>query len=355
MTAKLDIALQLQRGEFHLDARFTAPGNGITAIHGASGAGKSSLLRAIAGLAPSMGHVRIGNETWQDQSHCLATHKRQVGMVFQDASLLAHLSVRGNLEFGWHRNGAGQDPAGFNHIVELLKLEKLLDRKSHELSGGEQQRVAIGRALLSNPKLLLMDEPLSSLDVQHKRELMNYLEQLHQELRLPVLYVSHSADEIARLADHLVLLRDGVAIANGPAADIMTRLDLPLSADDEAATFIETDCTAYDTEFGLSSLQFSGGTLLLPGDHRHTPRQRLRILARDVSLSLQHQSGTSILNIVSVRVTEIAPAGLSQCLVRLSCGDNILLARITRKSATILELHEGLQLYAQIKAAALLG
>ncbi len=355
MTEELDIALQLEHGEFQLDARFTAPGSGITAIHGTSGAGKTSLLRAIAGLMPCRGYVRIGEETWQDQSRCLPTHKRQVGFVFQDASLLEHLSVRGNLEFGWRRNGAHSDTAEFDHTVGLLKLGKLLDRRSHELSGGEQQRVAIGRALLSNPRLLLMDEPLSSLDAQHKRELMNYLEQLHHELKLPVLYVSHSPDEVARLADHLVLLKDGVAIASGPAANVMTRLDLPMSADEDAAAVLETGCSGYDPEYDLSSLQFSGGTLLISGDHRQTPRQRLRILAKDVSLTLQRQSDTSILNIVPVQVTEIAPAGPSQCLVRLCCGEDILLARITRRSADTLSLQEGRQLFAQIKAAALLG
>lgn len=355
MSHALDIDIELERSTFRLQARFTAPASGVTAIYGASGAGKTSLLRAIAGLESCRGSISVGSDVWQNDGICLETHQRRVGFVFQEASLFEHLSVRANLEFGQRRNSAVRQALSLERAIELLKLGSLLERKPHQLSGGEQQRVAIGRALLSSPRLLLMDEPLSSLDMEHKRELMNYLEQLHSELQLPILYVTHSADEIARLADHLVLLQEGTCIASGPAAEIMTRLDLPMSDDEEAAAIIVTHCSSYDAEYGLSNLQFSGGILQLPGDHSDTTNQRVRILARDVSLTLHKQSDTSILNIVPVEVMELSPCGTAQCVVRLKSGDDNLLARVTRKSAATLELQAGRKLYAQIKTAALLG
>jgi molybdate transport system ATP-binding protein len=350
------VDLRMQRGEFRLTANFQLADPGVTAIYGASGAGKTSLLRAIAGLSPSHGTIRIGEQIWQDEQTCLAAHQRPAGFVFQEASLFEHLDVRGNLEFGMRRRSATGPMLSFDGIVGLLRLEKLLRRAVNKLSGGEQQRVAIGRALLSCPRLLLMDEPLSSLDAQHKLELLAYLETLQEELQLPMLYVSHSPDEVARLADNLVLMDHGRTLASGPAADMLTRLDLPLSQEKDAAAIMTATCVGYEADYDLSRLSCGTGTLYAPGDLTSYGDQelRIRILARDVSLTLEHQTDTSILNIVPVRVLETVADGTAQCRVRLDCGGHILLARITQKSAAILKLQQNQRLYAQIKSVALL-
>lgn len=353
-TEKLTVDLQAQRGSFRLQVNFSTPARGVTAVCGKSGAGKSTLLRAIAGLEHGRGHVRIGADVWQDEHSFVPVHDRRLGFVFQEATLFEHLDVRGNLEYGMRRRKVSHGI--FDHTVGLLKLEALLHRRAHELSGGEQQRVAIGRALLSNPRLLLMDEPLSSLDAEHKLELLTYLELLHVELQLPVLYVSHAPNEITRLADNLILLEHGQVLGSGLAAAMLTRLDLPLSLNSDATAVLTATCAGYEKDYDLSLLSFGGGTLYVPGDLTANGDQELRvsILARDVSLTLEHQTGTSILNIVPVRVLETVVDSTAQCRVRLDCGGQILLAKITQKSAAALKLESGQQLYAQIKSVALL-
>jgi molybdate transport system ATP-binding protein len=352
MSIRIDIALD--RKDFRLEASFEAPNNGVTAIYGPSGAGKTSLLRAIAGLEPSQGTIQVGDALWQDKSRFLATHARHVGYVFQEASLFQHMNVRQNLDYGSQRSNKAARP-GFDKIVDLLGLSRLLTRYDDQLSGGERQRVAIGRALLSSPELLLMDEPLASLDASHKRELLPFLEALHQELSLPIFYVSHLPNEVARLADYLVLLHSGRVTHHGPIADLLTRLDLPLAHDEDAAALVVADVQEYDSQYDLTRLAFGDHTLFSPG--RIAPdvkTQRLRIMARDVSITLAEQQDTSILNIVPARVIEISVGTGPQCLVRLDAGGTILLARITRKSAAALGLTAGAAVYAQIKTVALL-
>lgn len=345
----------IQRQAFTLEVDIEFPSQGITALYGPSGCGKTTLLRAIAGLERDpRGVCRIDGATWQDGSVFLPPHKRPLGYVFQETSLFPHLSVRGNLEYGFKRVSAGQRRVTFEEAVSLLGIEALLDRRPLGLSGGERQRVAIARALLTSPRLLLMDEPLAALDQSSKREILPYLERLHDELAMPVLYVSHSASEVARLADHLVLLEAGRVRASGPLTELLTRLDLASEQGADAEAVIEARVSGHDEVYHLTWLDFSGGRFCVA--HNGLPighQARLQVLARDVSITLAPQTGTSILNIFPAVVDEIAATGPAQMLVRLDLDGVPLLSRITRKSADVLDLTPGKRVYAQIKAVAL--
>ncbi|MBZ0106340.1 MAG: molybdenum ABC transporter ATP-binding protein [Sulfuricella denitrificans] len=348
----------LPLGSFSLDAVFEAPARGITGLIGPSGSGKTSLLRCVAGLeARASGQLTVNGECWQDsqRSLFLPPHQRAVGYVFQDAALFPHLSVRGNLEYGWKRVPSQERRQDFNQVVELLGIGPLLERKPARLSGGERQRVAMGRALLTAPRLLLMDEPLAALDPASKAEILPYLERLHQELSIPVLYVSHSPDEVARLADHLVLLERGRVVASGELHQMLARLDLSLSHGEQAGVVVDTVVGGHDAPYHLSWLDFSGGRFFVPQVACETGQpKRLRVHARDVSLSLERHSGTSILNIFPVTVKEVAEDAPSKLLVRLDAAGTPLLAGITKKSGAVLGLEPGMTLYAQVKSVALL-
>ncbi|MGD8615496.1 MAG: molybdenum ABC transporter ATP-binding protein [Gammaproteobacteria bacterium] len=353
----LELQLRVVRGDFVLDAAFSAPGLGITAVFGPSGCGKTTLLRGVAGLEPTAtGRLRVGGELWQDHGRFLPPHRRAVGYVFQEASLFPHLSVRRNLEFGLRRVPPSLRRVPFEQAAHLLGLAPLLQREPHELSGGERRRVAIARALLTSPRVLLLDEPLAGLDVERKAEILPYFERLHQELEMPVLYVSHAADEVARLADHLVLLEGGRVRASGPVAQMLTRFDLPMAHGDDAAAVVEATVSGYDRAFHLTRVVFAGGEFLLA---RPTPpvgsRVRLRVLARDVSLTLERQVGTSILNIFPATVEALGGEGPAQVMVRLDAAGVPLLARITRRSESVLGLRPGKAVFAQVKALALLA
>jgi molybdate transport system ATP-binding protein len=291
---------------------------------------------------------------WQDEDHFLPPHRRPVGYVFQEASLFPHLSVRRNLEYGFKRVPSTRRKVTFEEAVRLLGVERLLDRPPDGLSGGERQRVAVARALLTSPRLLLMDEPLASLDSESKREIMPYLERLHDELDMPVLYVSHAPAEVARLADHLVLLESGRVRAVGQIGELLTRLDLAREHGAEAEAVVEATVAEHDEVHQLSYLDFAGGRFSVV---RNTlpvgQKARLRVLARDVSITLEPQTGTSILNIFPARVDELAATGPAQMLVRLDVAGTPLLARITRKSAHVLALEPGKLVYAQVKTVAL--
>lgn len=353
----LDVDFQLYRGKFFLDVAFSAPAHGITGLFGPSGCGKTTLLRAIAGLEKvDKGYLRLGDEIWQDANHYLPTHKRSLGYVFQEASLFPHLDVHGNLMFGYKRIADTARRITFDQAVSLMDLEALLPRQPDSLSGGERQRVAIARALLTSPALLLMDEPLAALDAARKAELLPFFERLHDELELPVLYISHAADEVARLADHLVLMESGKVIASGPVHELLTRLDLPLAQDYDAASIIEATMSGYDETWKLATLAFPGGTFSICHDRlQQGQKVRLRILARDVSLTLHKQHETSILNILPAQVEQLLEQNAAQVMVRLKIGDASLLARVTRKSAAALELVPGKAVFAQVKSVALLG
>ncbi|MEA3301758.1 MAG: molybdenum ABC transporter ATP-binding protein [Pseudomonadota bacterium] len=353
----IEIRFKIERGEFVLDVDMEIPSRGITAVFGPSGCGKTTLLRAIAGLEPcDKGYLRVGEMQWQDGASFVPPHKRPLGYVFQEASLFAHLNVRRNLEYGIKRVPASQRRVSLNKAIELLGIGPLLEHTAGQLSGGERQRVAIARALAVSPGILLMDEPLAALDQARKQEILPYLESLHDELDIPLIYVSHSQDEVARLADHLVLLEAGQVRATGPIGEMLTRLDLPLAYGNDAEALIEAVVAGHDDEYDLTLLDFSGGQFTvsrhdLPVGHP----VRVRVIARDVSLTLEQQSGTSILNIFPATIEEITPAGNAQVMVKLMSGDVTLLARVTRKSASILDLKPGKLVYAQAKSVALLS
>jgi molybdate transport system ATP-binding protein len=353
----LDVMLNATRGDFVLDAAFSAPEQGVTAIFGPSGCGKTTLLRAIAGLEPgAAGHLKVGDEIWQDDERFLPTHERPLGYVFQEPSLFSHLSVRENLEYGYRRLPKTERRVEPEEAIRLLGLGKLLGRDPEDLSGGERQRVAIARALLTSPSLLLLDEPLTGLDRESKAEILPYLEALHRQLDIPVLYISHSHDEVARLADHLVLLEDGRTVASGPIGEMLTRLDLPAFRGDEAEAVIEARVVEHDDHYELTHLEFPGGRFQVARtDLAIGTQARLRILARDVSLTLERQTETSILNILPVTVEDLADTTSPQVLVRVSASGTPLLARVTRKSAEALALGPGKRVYAQVKTVALLS
>ena len=360
----LELQARLQRDAFTLEVDVQLPPQGVTVLFGTSGSGKTSCLRVLAGLEPlATGRIRIAGEVWQDSAQGIfrPTHARGVGYVFQEASLLAHLDVEGNLKYGFQRTPAAQRRHRWDQGLELLGIAHLLQRMPHTLSGGERQRVAIARALAASPRVLLMDEPLASLDAQRKAEVLPWLEQLHAELDLPVVYVTHSPDEMTRLADHVVLLENGRVRASGSVWDMMARMDLPLAHGDAAAALVDAWVGGNWPEDALCELGFAGGRLLLP-QTRTTPlaldtRVRMRIQARDVSLSLQQPENTSVLNVLPAMVVELVEDGPGQVLVGLQVGQGEastrLLSRISALSARKLGIAPGQAVYAQIKGVAM--
>jgi molybdate transport system ATP-binding protein len=353
----IEAQFELTLGEFRLAATFTAPARGVTALFGPSGSGKTTLLRCIAGLeqAPG-GRLVVNGAVWQDGTRSLPTHRRPLGYVFQEASLFPHLSVRANLDYGRRRVPAAAHRVAFDQAVALLGIGPLLARDPARLSGGERQRVAIARALLTSPQLLLMDEPLAALDQASKDDILPYLERLHDELAIPVLYVSHALDEVARLADHLVLLERGAVRASGSIAELVTRLDLPLAHGDSAEAIVAATVAEHDADDGLSYLDSRVGRISLPRvalPPGHAVRVRIR--ARDVSLMLARPEGTSILNIFPAQVVDVSDDSPGQAMVRLDAGGEVLLTRITRKSVRLLALAPGVKVFAQVKGVALAG
>ncbi|PCI26226.1 MAG: molybdenum ABC transporter ATP-binding protein [SAR324 cluster bacterium] len=347
---------RIKRKNFVLDVDLNLPGKGITAVFGPSGCGKTTLLRAIAGLEKCRhGFLRVGDMQWQDGKHFVPVHQRSLGYVFQEASLFAHLNVRRNLEYGVKRVPVSQRKVSMDRAIALLGIEPLLERRTNQLSGGEKQRVAIARALAVSPRILLMDEPLSALDLTRKQEIMPYLESLHDELDIPVIYVSHSLDEVVRLADHLVLLEEGKLKAAGPIGEMLSRLDLPLAHSDDAGVIIQGIVAGHDDDFDLTYLDFPSGRFSVARKALSVGHAvRLKVAARDVSLTLEYQSNTSILNIFPATIEEIIPDGGAQVMVRLIAGEIVMLSRITRKSATLLDLKLGKKVYAQVKSVVLL-
>jgi molybdate transport system ATP-binding protein len=354
----IEVSLQHRLGDFELDVAFTAPAGGATALFGHSGSGKTSVLRAVAGLVRARrGVVKVNGEVWQDGRRFVPAHRRALGYVFQEASLFTHLSVRQNLLYGWRRVPPAQRQLGYDEVVELLGIGPLLQRAAQSLSGGERQRVAIGRALLASPRLLLMDEPLSALDHGARRSILPYLESLHNELAIPSLYVSHDPDEVAHLADHMVVMERGRVVASGAAADLLTRLDLPLANYDDATAILEGTVSVHDHTFHLTWIAMHGGRVAVAGENLPIGRRaRVQIHARDVSLSLSAHHDTSILNLLPARVVDTHEVTPAQMMVRLELEDGqTLLSRITRRSGMALGLHEGMFLYAQVKSVALVG
>ena len=367
---------------FVLDVDLALPAKGVTVLYGQSGSGKTTLLRCLAGLVHAPGGVlSVDGDQWQGDELFVPTHKRPIGYVFQEPSLFEHLTVEGNLSYAQKRvdlAGASGSVLSSKEVIALLGIENLMQRKPNQLSGGEKQRVAIARALFSQPELLLMDEPLASLDTQRKREILPYLEKLRLELKIPIVYVTHSIDELSRLADWVVVLDQGRVVANGSLADVLTALDSPMQLD-YAGVVLETTILSREAQWDLMRVSFIGGELLLADNGRADGETlRVRVDARDVSLTLSQHTDTSILNALPATVIEIS-ACLSQdaVLVKLGLGhqstaaldeskamdeqskasrdsNEMLLSRITRRSAEHLSLAVGSQVWAQIKSVAVL-
>jgi len=357
-SAGIEARIRLEHPGFTLDVQLSLPSRGVSVLFGPSGCGKTSVLRWLAGLVRhTSGFLRVEGEVWQDENTFMPAHQRPLGYVFQDAALFTHLSVERNLVYGRDRIPVAQRRIDFDHVVQLLGLQALLSRMPQNLSGGERQRVAIARALLTSPRLLLLDEPLAALDAARKQEFLPYLEQLRDELNIPVIYVSHAPDEVARLADTLVLMREGRVVVAGPLTQTLSRLDVPLHLGEESGVVLTGVVGAFDLPWQLMRVDFDGGSLWIrAGNQVLGQRLRMRILARDVSVALAPVEGTSVQNCLPARVEQIAeddhPA---QSLVRLRVGASPLLSRLTRRAASSLELEAGKPVWVQVKAAALLG
>ena len=349
MVLSVDIKLALKGFRLDLAHRFEL--SGVTALFGASGAGKSLLLRVISGLEPgASGQIDLAGEAWQGRGHFVPPHKRGVGYVFQDSRLFPHLDVAGNLQFAVKRSGAKL----FEGVVETLDLAPLLKRPVTALSGGEKQRVAMGRTLLSAPRLLLMDEPLAALDHQRKIRLLPYIARLAEEFELPVIYVTHSIEEVTRLADRMVVLANGKLLAAGGVAETLARLDIAkASGKFEAGSVVQATVTGQDERFCLTNMEVAGQAMSMPASAVEVGAVlRLRIRARDVSVALANPEGLSIRNVLKGRIIEIvreAKTAFAELLVDIGSGQH-LRARITRASLAELGLNEGDAVYALVKS-----
>lgn len=333
--SRISLRHSVKKGDFCLQVNTEIPATGITGLFGESGAGKTTLLRCIAGLETSI------------EGDTRPAHTRRVGYVFQSPQLFAHLNVRKNIEYGMRRNPNAK--AEIDEVLNLLELSNILDRPVSDLSGGEAQRVSIARVLAQSPRLILMDEPLSGLDARRRDEFLPYLDRLHAETAVPIIYVSHNIGEICRLSDHLLVLDKGTLVAEGGLQETLTRIDLPQLGGRNAGAVIEATKSRYDSEFDLTLFGFSGGEVWVPGEEE-SAAVRLRIRASDISLSLVPAESSTILNILPAIIESTISESAASELVRLKLGNDILVARITRRSLQQLQLQPGDAVYAQIKS-----
>ncbi|KPQ02864.1 molybdenum ABC transporter ATP-binding protein [Marinobacter sp. HL-58] len=341
---------------FQLDVDLHLPGHGVTALFGHSGCGKTTLLRCIAGLQQCTGQLTVNGDTWMDTNTSLPVHKRPLAYVFQETSLFPHLTVNGNLNYGYRRTPAAQRRIHPQQVIDWLGLSQLLNRRPDRLSGGERQRVAIARALLTSPRLLLMDEPLSALDQASKRDILPYLETLRDSLDIPIVYVSHSAAEVARLADYIVMMDQGRVVAEGGLQETLARPDQPFALEENAAVIVTATIREQDSRWHLCRAEFDGGSLWLRDDGTAGPgsQVRLQILARDVSIALAANRDQSIQNLLPARVMDIAAEQRpGMATVRLQAGETSFLSRITSRAVNQLGLERGMDVCLQIKSVAI--
>ncbi len=356
----LDIKLTSSVNDFDLNIDLSLNTSKVTAIFGPSGSGKTSLLRAIAGLGNRKNaSISFNGEVWQNHSAdnrvFVPSYKRKLAYVFQEPSLFEHLSVMVNIEYGAKRVSADQEGISPEEAIESLSLAKLLQRDVNTLSGGERQRVAIARALCSKPRVLLMDEPLAALDDASKKEILKMLVTLRHQLNIPIIYVSHSIDEVARLADDVVLLERGSVVTSGSVQSILTQLDLSLAHDSDAESIVDAVVAAHDDEFGLTYLDSKVGRFsVLRREFGQGEKVRVMVSAKDVSVTLNRQRDTSILNIFPAVITEVKEAGPSHVTLKLDANEVVVLASVTKKSAAIMRLEVGTSVYLQAKSVALL-
>ena len=355
---QLEVDSELDFPGFCLAASARLPLDGIIGLFGPSGHGKSTLLRVISGLERgSRGRIALGGEVWQDDAHrrFVEPHRRGVGYVFQDARLFAHLSVRGNLRFAERRAPAVGPGLAFDHIAEMLDLGPLMQRRPSTLSGGERQRVALGRALLTAPRLLLLDEPLSALDLRRKAEIIPYIERLRDELAVPIIYVTHSLDELSRLVRNVALMSEGRIVAVGPLQETMARLDLqPMTGRFEAGSVLEARVQGHDRRYALTLLEVAGQALRMPRiDAAPGSTVRLRVRARDVAIALSPPGGISIRNVMAGRIAAVEAEPGAFAEVAIDLGGPWLRARITREAVDDLALAPGRPVFALVKSVAL--
>lgn len=354
MTA-LHATFDINRGSFDLQVDLTLPDQGVTALFGPSGCGKTTLLRAIAGLdRHGNGLLKTRSTVWQDDSTFVPPHRRSLGYVFQEASLFPHLNVRQNIEYGYKRSPENDRSVSLDNTIALMGLENLLVQKPNKLSGGERQRAAIAQALVASPKLLLMDEPLTALDNASKQEIIPYLETLKVQLNIPMVYVSHTVEEVARLADNMILMNAGRITARGATQEMLTRLDIDYAYENDATSIVEGTVSGHDEPYQLTYIKCGSEHFTIPyRTFKIGSPVRLRLKARDLSITLERPTQSSILNIFPATVDSLAEDGTAQANVRLLLGENPILARITRKSVAHLNLKPGKHVFLQVKSVSL--
>ncbi|WP_293268283.1 molybdenum ABC transporter ATP-binding protein [Neptunomonas sp.] len=355
MSKGIQIRFQTPLEHFALDVDISIPATGVTVLFGPSGCGKTTLLRCIAGLHKAeQAQLSINDHIWQEPGFYLPAYKRKVGYVFQEPSLFPHLNVTKNLLFG-QRHSKKTSQLSLEEVSQLLGISHLLQRMPDKLSGGEKQRIAIGRALLSDPEILLMDEPLSALDFSTKAEIIPYLEQLHERLSIPIIYVTHALSEVKSMAEHIVLLEKGKVTAQGPLKEMLLDLTAPLARFSNAGSLLDAVVSDYDTHYDLTEFSVDGGTVTVPGAVGPIgTTKRIHLSANHISLTRTPADDSTIVNILPVTILEIEQASTAQCNVRLQLGEhNQILARITRRSKDILALKVGNKVFAQIKGVSL--
>jgi molybdate transport system ATP-binding protein len=350
--------IQLQRGDFRLEAEFSIPAKGVLGIFGHSGSGKTTLLRCVAGLEKNVkGLISISGDSWLEAKKNLPSQQRNIGYIFQENRLFPHLTVARNLAYGANRCTPGnplRNPADREHLLDLLNLRHLLKRYPFQLSGGEKQRVAIGRALLKNPQMLLLDEPLASLDTDRKEEVLPFLDKLHEESSIPMLYVSHDIEEVSRLCDHILVMEQGVVRFKGTLHDALVSPESPLVRLENAMSLLEGNVSKQEKDFQLSTVHtINGNAFQVQGVLPIGKHVRLRVQASDVSLTRTAAMDSSILNIIEGVVAEIIEQQGSHMLLRLDLNKDVLLARITRKSYHLLNLAIGQKVFVQVKAVSI--
>jgi len=351
-------AIKLQRKAFAIDVEFDIPSRGVLGIFGHSGSGKTTLLRCLAGLEKEVqGHIEFNAQTWLSRSQNLSSQSRNIGYIFQEDRLFPHLNVQQNLDYGSVRSSTNNPaPLDREHLFELLNIGHLLNRKPQQLSGGEKQRVAIGRALLKNPQIMLLDEPLASLDKKRKQEILPFLSRLHRELSIPMLYVSHSMEEVSLLCDHIIVMEQGRIQFDGRLHEALVSPESPLAKTDDAAAVLDGIVAKQEKEFQLSTIQTANGNnIIVPGSTAIGQPVRVRIQASNISLCKTAITDSSILNIIKGTISAIVDESSSHVLLQINSRNDLLLARITQKSYQQLGLGIGQTIYMQIKAVSIHG
>ncbi|MDH5424856.1 MAG: molybdenum ABC transporter ATP-binding protein [Gammaproteobacteria bacterium] len=343
-------SVEISKDLFQLQVSFEIPAKGVLGIFGHSGSGKTTLLRCLAGLEKKVkGQILFNDQIWLDKRKSISPQLRNIGYIFQDSRLFPHMTVLQNLEYGMKRSGSLHESSQ-QSLFQLLNIGGLLERMPDSLSGGEKQRVAIARALLKKPQMLLMDEPMASLDQAHKNEILPYLERLHDRLSIPIVYVSHSLDEMSRLCDRILVLKSGRVIFNDEITKALSSAESPLLKTKSAVVVLNAKVSHVDLEFGLSAVITDSGTLLqVKGTHRKGRRLRLRVSAADISLCKSKPADSSILNILPAKLLAVVEETHSEVLLQLAVNDDILLARISKKSFKLLELKFDMDVFVQIK------